>query len=162
MTTDRSMLQTTAQCCGNFLQSCAAAAALATAFLKKKETERARENLILLIFWKVFLPCTRLSKAEGFHWSNIPHSMSTGRSSSCTKLSDTACQFCCQIRLLQTWYSNYTNVSRQITELSFWYILKIYYFSSSSTLQHKDMTIFNLSHHTDEQDKNDKWNFFVT
>jgi hypothetical protein len=125
-----------------------------------KERERESENLILWIFWKVFLPCTRFSEGEGFHWSNIPQSSSSGRL--CTKLNNKACQFCCHIRLLQTWYCSYIYISKQTIVFSYWYILKIYYYTSSSALHYKNMTTLKLSHHKDEYDNNEEWNFFVT
>jgi hypothetical protein len=78
------------------------------------------------------------------------------------KMNNKAFQLCCHIRLLQTLYCSYTHVPKQTTEFSYWYILKIYYYTSSSALQYNDMTIFNLSHHKDEYDSNEEWNFFVT
>ena len=53
------------------------------------------------------------------------------------------------------------HVSKQTIKFSYWHILKIYYYTSSSALQYKDMTIFNLNHHKDEYN-NKEWNFFVT
>ena len=70
-----------------------------------------------------------------------------------------ACQLCCHTRLLQTWYCSYIYVAKQTIELSYWYILQIYYYI---VLQYKDTTIFNLNHHEDEYDNKEEWSFFVT
>lgn len=151
MTTNRSILQTTAQCCGNCLQPQAAAA--------PANSIRESARLILWIIWKVFLPCTRFSKGEGFHWSNIPQSSSTGRL--CTKLNNKACQICSHIRLLQMWHCSYTYVQSKLLSFltgisqKFTIILAVLAYST-------DMTIFNLSHHKDQYDNNEEWNFFVT
>jgi len=52
--------------------------------------------------------------------------------------------------------------TKKTTGFSYRYIPKIYYYTSSSALQYKDMTIFSLSHHKGEYGNNEEWNFFVT